>query len=434
MSMIIDRRSSGTRSAANHDRLNRRVRARLKAAVEKVAQSGSIPDLASGEKPVRIPGKDLAEPSFRRDWSAGGWERALPGNKEFGVGDQIRKPQGGDGGGRGREGSPEGLGDDELDIVLSADEFLDLLFDGLALPHLRDLAQGEMESSQWQRAGFVKDGSPSRMHVGRTMRTARARRLALRAGKKRELKELTDAREALLEEIRRRIDAGQDVLVERSRLTELDAEITVLERKIKSIPFIDESDLRFAHSDQQPRPITHAVMICVMDVSGSMGEEEKDLAKRFFLLLYLFLKRHYRAVEMVFIKHHTVATEASEAEFFGAREGGGTLVSPALSLAQEIVTQRFPADAWNVYLAQASDGDNYTGDTPIVHEVLLHLLPQLRNLFYLEVHRDSESELLQLYNDLAEVFPELITARAMEREDIYPLFRALFGAEEAAHA
>ncbi|MCK9188722.1 YeaH/YhbH family protein [Acidithiobacillus sp.] len=430
MSTIIDRRSSGTRSTANQNRLQRRVRARLKVAVEKMARSGSIEDLANADQPISIPTRDLHEPSFRRDLSDASWERVLPGNKEYQRGDEISKPEGGGGSGKSREGTPDGLGDDEVAIVLSADEFLELLFDGLALPNLRKTAQGDIQADQWRRAGFIKDGSPSRMHVGRTMRAARARRLALRAGKRRELQGLLDARGTLQEEIQDRVARGQDVSVEQERLGKLNSQIAALERKIKAIPFIDEADLRFAHIDQQPHPITNAVMFCVMDVSGSMGEKEKDLAKRFFLLLYLFVHRHYQTVQIVFIKHHSTASECSEQAFFGAREGGGTLVSPAVILAEEIMEQRFSPDRWNVYLAQVSDGDNYFADNAVVEKHLMNLLPRLRNLFYLEVNRDSESDLLQLYEAIAQDFPDLITARASEREDIYPLFRTLFATEE----
>ncbi|WP_215842379.1 YeaH/YhbH family protein [Acidithiobacillus montserratensis] len=429
MSTIIDRRSSGTRSTSNQERLQRRVRARLKKAVEKMARSGSIEDLANADQPISIPTRDLHEPSFRRDLSDASWERVLPGNKEYQRGDEISKPEGG-ASGQGREGSPDGLGEDEVAIVLSADEFLDLLFDGLALPNLRKTSQGDVQAEQWRRAGFIKDGSPSRMHVGRTMRAARARRLALRAGKRRELQELEEARSILQQEISARMARKQDVSLEQERLRDLDEQIAVLTRKIKAIPFIDEADLRFAHIDQQPHPITNAVMFCVMDVSGSMGEKEKDLAKRFFLLLYLFLHRHYQAVNIVFIKHHSTATECTEQAFFGAREGGGTLVSPAIELTENIINQRFPAERWNVYVAQVSDGDNYFADNAVVADHLNQLLPRLRNLFYLEVNRESESDLLQLYEGIAENHPELITARASAREDIYPLFRALFSREE----
>ena len=174
------------------------------------------------------------------------------------------------------------------------------------------------------------------------------------------------------------------------------------------------------------QPHSQAVMLCVMDVSGSMGETEKDLSKRFFLLLYLFLQRQYRNVQIVFIKHHSVAQECTEKEFFAAREGGGTLVSPALVLAEEIISARFPANEWNVYLAQASDGDNYFADNVVVEETSRRLLEELRGFYYLEVNRDDESHLLQLYQELQEQYPQLVCTRAQQREDVYPLFRELF--------
>ncbi len=429
MTTIIDRRSSGTRSTANQERLQRRVRARLKHAVDRMAGSESIEDLARGDSPISIPVRDLHEPSFRRDPEGTPWERVLPGNKEYQRGDLIQKPEGG-AARQGREGSPDGMGDDGVAIVLSPDEFLDLLFDGLALPNLRKTAQGDVQSAQWRRSGFIRDGSPSLMHVGRTMRAARARRLALRAGKHRELEKLQETRNTLHDEIHERRRCGQDVSLEQERLQDLDQQIAALERKIRAIPFIDETDLRFSHIDQQPHPITNAVMMCVMDVSGSMGETEKDLGKRFFLLLYLFLQRHYQAVTIVFVKHHSTAMECGEQEFFGAREGGGTLVSPAILLMEDIVSRRFPSDRWNVYVAEVSDGDNYSADNAIVDERLREFMPRLRNLFYLEVNRESESDLFQLYESISQSFPGLVTARANAREDIYPLFRALFAAEE----
>ena len=428
MSVIIDRRNLGTRSSANQDRLQRRVRGRVKAAVERLARRRSLGDMLDTEQPIAIPTKDLHEPSFRRDMRDAAWEQVLPGNKEYRRGDHIPKPQGdaGDGGDDEGAGASDGLGDDEIAIVLSADEFLSVLFEGLELPNLRQTRTEDIQMDEWRRAGFVKEGSPSRMHIGRTMRTARARRMALRSRKKRELEELVRQAETLEEEIRIRQGHGDDTSIERFRLDEIREEIKVLDRKIKAIPFIDESDLRFAHIDQQPRPVTSAVIFCVMDVSGSMGDIEKDLAKRFFLLLYLFIHRQYRSVEIVFIKHHGEASECTEQEFFGAKEGGGTLVSPALDLVEEIIAERYPAEHWNIYLAQASDGDNAQDDNRFVQERALGLLPHLRNMFYLEVNQDQESALLRIYKALAQEFPELMTVRARRTEDIYPLFRALF--------
>lgn len=436
MNVIIDRRDSGVRSTANQDRLHRRVRERIKAAVEKLAQTRSIDDIVDAHQAISIPTKDLHEPQFRRGGQDAPWEQVLPGNKRYRRGDTIPKNNAGTGtapGSADGAGGAETLADDEIAIVLSADEFLALLFEGLALPNLRQLPAEEVHAEQWRRAGFITQGSPSRMHLGRTMRQARARRMAFRARKKREWEALRQQAAVLDAEIKAAQAAGVDVQDAQSRYTALLAQIDILERKIKAVPFIDESDLRFAHIDQQPRPITHAVIFCVMDVSGSMGDTEKDLAKRFFLLLYLFIQRQYRSVQIVFIKHHEQAAECTEQEFFGAREGGGTLVSPALVLVEEIIAQRFSADHWNAYVAQASDGDNAQNDNAVVRDCLERLLPQLRNMFYLEVNQDQASTLLALYQELSHASAKLMTVTAQQPEEIYPLFRELFAAKQGVH-
>ena len=111
-------------------------------------------------------------------------------------------------------------------------------------------------------------------------------------------------------------------------------------------------------------------MFCLMDVSASMGEREKDLAKRFFILLHLFLKRKYDRVDIVFIRHTHEASEVDEQEFFYGKESGGTIVSSALKEMIEIREKRYPVADWNIYCAQASDGDNSGNDTDGCVELL----------------------------------------------------------------
>jgi uncharacterized sporulation protein YeaH/YhbH (DUF444 family) len=103
-------------------------------------------------------------------------------------------------------------------------------------------------------------------------------------------------------------------------------------------------------------------MFCLMDVSGSMGEREKDLAKRFFMLLHLFLKRRYERLDIVFIRHTHDAQEVDEHTFFYSRQSGGTIVSTALEEMKKIVHDRYATGEWNIYAAQASDGYTQTGD------------------------------------------------------------------------
>ena len=156
-------------------------------------------------------------------------------------------------------------------------------------------------------------------------------------------------------------------------------------RRRVGIAFLDDLDLRFRNRVSRPEPIARAVMFCLMDVSASMDEEKKDLAKRFFTLLYLFLTRKYGTVELVFIRHTDDAEEVDEDTFFHDPRSGGTVVYSALELADKIRAERY-ASGWNVYAAQASDGDAFGADPARSARFLReHLLPAVRYYAYLEL-------------------------------------------------
>jgi len=270
------------------------------------------------------------------------------------------------------------------------------------------------------RAGLSRDGVPSRISITRSMREAYARRIALRAPIRRALK---TAQEALQAEERK-----DSVLRNPARITELKAEIERLEKRLEAIPFIDTYDLRYHQLSAQPQPSSQAVIFCVMDVSGSMTQNHKDIAKRFFLLLYLFLEKHYEKIELVFVRHHTAAREVGEEEFFYSRETGGTIVSSALRLVDKIIEARYPPGKWNLYVAQASDGDNWDDDSDVCRELLLKkLMPQLQYFAYVEITPHEHQSLWQEYETVAEVFSERFAMRQIvEPGDIYPVFRELF--------
>ena len=152
-----------------------------------------------------------------------------------------------------------------------------------------------------------------------------------------------------------------------------------MRRTARHVPYLDPIDLRYRSRTQVAVPSAKAVMFCLMDISGSMDEARKDMSKRFFMLLYLFLTKHYERIELVFIRHHTQAQEVSEDEFFHATETGGTVASSALVLMHEVIKARYPSDQWNIYGAQASDGDNWFQDSGRCRELLEQsLLPLVR--------------------------------------------------------
>ncbi|RZL47765.1 MAG: YeaH/YhbH family protein, partial [Variovorax sp.] len=211
------------------------------------------------------------------------------------------------------------------------------------------------------------------------------------------------------------------------------AEIAEARRTAKHVPYIDPIDLRFRNRVRVPVPSAKAVMFCLMDVSGSMDESRKDMSKRFFMLLYLFLTRHYEKIELVFIRHHTQAQEVSEEEFFRATETGGTVVSSALVLMEEIVRARYPSGEWNIYGAQASDGDNWHQDSGRCRKMLDEsILPLVRYYAYVQV-ADAEQNLWQEYAQLAAIKTNFAMRKVASAQDIYPVFRDLFK-KEGTHA
>lgn len=426
MSFIIDRRLNGkNKSAVNRQRFLRRYRNHIKKAVTDAVNRRSITDLDHGEK-INIPTKDINEPVFQQG-QGGRREIVSPGNKEFQQGDRFSRPQGGGGGGGSGEGkaSNSGEGEDEFSFSITKDEFLEFMFDGLELPNLVRKEFKDMESVKQVRAGIIKDGTPAKVNIVRSMRNAQARRRAMTSKSRRKLREL----KAALEE-----ELSKDELLRSSvRIEELETAIAQLKHKIESVPFLDTYDLRYNHFRQEPQPSNQAVMFCLMDVSGSMTQSHKDMAKRFFILLYLFLERNYQKIEVVFIRHHTSATEVDEETFFYSRETGGTIVSSAIRLTQEVIAKRFSPNEWNIYVAQASDGDNWDDDSTNCSNILVNeLMPLLQYFAYVEITPHAHQSLWEEYEGVQNKFPDRFAMEQIVSEaDIYPVFRELFRRKEA---
>jgi uncharacterized sporulation protein YeaH/YhbH (DUF444 family) len=208
----------------------------------------------------------------------------------------------------------------------------------------------------------------------------------------------------------------------------LKGEILQLEKLVRTIPFFDDVDLRYNYYEQVPVPTSSAVMFCIMDVSASMGYHEKDIAKRFFTLLYIFLTKQYTNVELVFIRHHTVAKEVGEEEFFNSRESGGTVVAPSLTLMQKIMKERYNPDQWNVYCCQATDGDVWSDRDALECGQILakDILPYIQYMAYVEINdHDLEGALWQVYSKLRDE-QKFSMRNLYDVNQIWPVFRGLF--------
>ncbi len=415
MLQIIDRRNdSKNKSAVNRNRFIRRFKGQIRNAVRDAIARRKVADIDNGEK-VGIPAKDISEPQFRHG-KGGRWSVVQPGNERFITGDEFDRPPEGKGGASGA--SQDGEGVDDFAFTLSREEFLDIFFDDLALPRLVKTQLTRISEYKRVRAGFTSTGVPTNINVVRSLRGATGRRLAAGGPYQKALRAL---REELAElELR---GAGDS-----ERAGELRHEIARLLRRLEGLPFIDTFDLRYNSRIRVPAPSTQAVMFCLMDVSGSMDEVKKQIAKRFFMLLYLFLTRTYDQIEIVFIRHHTQAQEVDEDDFFHARETGGTVVSSALELMYRIVCERYASNVWNIYCAQASDGDNWDADSPKCRELLeSRIVPLVQYYAYIEI---AEGEPQNLWREYAKVKANHPQCFAMQQigglTDIYPVFRELF--------
>lgn len=416
MNQLIDRRLNGrNRSAVNRERFLRRYRERIRAAVAGAVKTRSITDLDRGEK-IDIPRRDIDEPHF--DYGAGGVREAVhPGNREFAAGERIARPPAGGAGGGDGEASQDGGGEDAFAFVLSREEFLRFFFEDLELPDLVKTQLATLRETRQVRAGFSRTGVPGNLNVVRSLKSAAARRRALQAPYFPRLR----AAEAQLQAL---LDAGQE---DGPHVAALREEVQRLRRRVQAVPFIDGIDLRYNNRAPQPRPTAQAVMFCLLDVSASMDEARKDLAKRFFALLYMFLERSYETTRVVFIRHHTHAAEVEESQFFSARDTGGTIVSSALELMGRIIEERFPAGDWNIYAAQASDGDNWFDDSPRCRELLVEkLMPRLQYYAYVQIAAPQEQGLWQAYADVAGRCRNFAMRKIDGPAEIYPVFRELF--------
>jgi uncharacterized sporulation protein YeaH/YhbH (DUF444 family) len=416
MSQFIDRRDqSSKKSTVNRQRFLKRFKSQIKKAVSDAVNKRGITDIVQ-EETVTIPSKDLMEPQFSTG-HGGKIERVLPGNDVFQKGDTIKRPPPNQSQGSGGEASNSGDGTDPFIFQLSKEEFLDVFFEDLELP---DLIKKELAKiSEWEtvRTGISHTGTPTNINIVRSMRAATGRRLSLGGPLRGQLKKL----EQDLTQYEKEPTGHQQ------QIDEIKAKIASIHRRLNKIPFIDTIDLRYNNFTKISKPSTQAVMFCIMDVSGSMDEPKKEIAKRFFILLYLFLTKNYKHIDLVFIRHHTAAKQVDEQEFFYSRETGGTVVSSALELLEHLLHTKYSNQAWNIYIAQASDGDNWNADSPYCGKILADkVLPLAQYYAYVEIMPRHHQSLWEVYQSLANQNPHFAIQTIHQLSDIYPVFRELF--------
>jgi len=431
---IIDRRLNPKgKSLSNRQRFIKRAKNEIKEAVDEAIKSRKISNMDGSER-IRIPAGGLHEPRFMGDPKKGKRDRVLPGNRDFVAGDKIKRPPPQGGGQGGSEASEEGEGEDSFQFTLTRDEFLDIFFDDMELPDFIKTSIKQTTAKEFYRAGYKREGSPSNLNLKLTMRNSLARRLCLRRPTREEIEEL----EGRITSLRAK---KKPSVKDKKKLESLLNELEVKQRRRKIVSYIDPIDVRYSSFDEIERPNTQAVMFCLMDVSGSMSEMHKELAKRFFMLLHLFLKRQYSKVDIVFIRHTHHASEVDEDTFFHSRETGGTIVSTALEVMQQVIQDRYSPEDWNIYAAQASDGDNLNSDNATCQKLLRDvLLPACQFFAYVEIWDVHEAEIFrddsnttrlwQTYDELRSSNKNFAIKRITKPGDIFPVLKDLFAKDK----
>lgn len=417
--LIVDRRPAGSKSTVNRNRLVDRVRGYARDAVEKRIREGNIEDI---NKPldVSVPKDDLMQPEFHHG-PGGTRDIILPGNKEFVRGHKLPKPKGGKGSGGG-DPSADGESEDDFIFTLSIEEQLEIFFEGMELPNLQDTAMRDIKSTERHRAGLTSDGVA--LDLLRSVMKKKMRKFGSRGRLKTKLDDLEEELRRMLDE---RANDADDPMIEA-----LFKQIGQMKKTVSRGVKFDPSDLRYKHFESRPKQISQAVMFMLMDVSGSMDEDRKDLAKRFFMLLYWFLTSKYEHVTIVPIRHTSDAEEVDQETFFYDTKSGGTVVLSAMEKTKEIIDERFPPNDWNIYVAQASDGDSFGADAvQTAAYIRKQLFPLIRYMAYVEVGNGSSSTsaLMQAYED-AKFSHDQFGMRSVElKEDVFPALHGLFKKE-----
>ena len=430
---IIDRRKNpGSKSSDNRQKFIKRTKKEIRKSIHDTLGKRSIKGSGDAQDVV-ITRKGIDEPQFGHNPKTGSRDIVLPGNKDFVEGDLLQKPRSGQGQGGGEsEASNEGIGEDEFGFALSNDEFVNILFEDLELPHMISKENKAVERFELTRSGYTNDGNPAQMNLEKSMVNSIGRKIALKSPKLKKIKELEEELANLDKFFYKTTKEQKEATEEWVRYQEIEEEIRKLRIRANAISFVDPVDLRYNNFSKKPAPISQAVVFFIMDVSASMTEEHKDLAKRFFMLLNLFVSRKYKRVDCVFIRHHILATECTEEDFFNNKENGGTIVSSAFKLSKEIVDDRYSPNEWNIYFAQASDGDNFDHDNEELKNIITNdILPITQYFSYIQVGQKrhgyyNSGNLLQEYVSLQAKNKNMVTKHIEDTSDIYPVFREIF--------
>src|SRR6266851_8996919 len=420
------------RSAGDRLRHRQKVRESIRENIADIIAEESIIG-KNKDRVIKVPVRGIKEYRFVYGDNSPG---ASQGDGDSRPGQVVGKT-GKEGTGKGEEaGDRPGVDYYETDVTL--EELIEIMFEDLELPNLERRALREMLSEfSSHRKGYRKVGIRIRLDKRRTAKQRVIRMLA--SDKRQEAAARAEADAAAKAAVEANADADLELDGDEDALEDGDTEeslapgeeslapgaIATLQRVRRRFPFHTD-DLRYKHVEVDTKEESNAAVICIMDTSGSMDTMKKYLARSFFFLLYQFISTRYRNVEIVFIAHHTEASEVTEEEFFHKGESGGTFISSGYAKALEIIAERYHPSLWNLYAFHCSDGDNFDSDNPAALKDAEELAG-ICNLFgYGEIKplgsRYYESSMLNVFRRIQA--PNFHTVLIERKEDIWPSFKA----------
>lgn len=434
--IFVDRRSTGRgKSINNRQKLLRRIKDSIKNTkaidVDSKGVAGAGASAPGLNNPVKVARSALHEPTFHYAPNSGDREIVLIGNDQWLKGDEFPVSGGsGQGKGKGEGNGPGEDGEDDFIVNISRSEFFEVFFEDCELPDLQDTHEKELPQANWKPAGFRTSGNPSQLSVIRSFKQSLSRRMALTSSSRSELEKL----EAEYEELAVRLAAEESEEIH-ARMEELELLISELRKKISSTTLFEDVDLRYRKKVKEQIKSADAVFVMIMDVSGSMDEDKKRMARKMFSLQYAFIKRKYPQTDLVFIAHTDSPVEMTEEEFFTTRLSGGTIVSSAWKMAHDIIKERYDPALTNIYLSSASDGDNYDSDNAEVLNQIegSGLLAKVRHVVYVQVGQSYSasyysSSLWNTMKSIASTAGRKFTVAKIETEhEVFAVFKSIYG-------
>ncbi|MGE0114901.1 MAG: DUF444 family protein [Steroidobacteraceae bacterium] len=364
-----------SRGARDWLRHNEKVRDAVRQHLPEIVAGADV--MGSGGRTVKVPVKMLEHYHFRLSQQP---QRQGVGQGQARPGDVLaeRSPQGAPGKGKGGNDG----GGIEFTLEFKIDDIVDWLWEEMELPNLKARV-GKSESTDWAREGWDRKGARSRL----------------------------DRRRSLRESVKR-------------RAIQTDG------------PNFTDDDLRFRQLNQRQQPSIQAVVFFLMDVSGSMTDADRKLAKTFFFWATQGLKRQYRHLDTVFVAHTTEAWEFSEEEFFQVSGSGGTVTSTGLNKVREIIAERYSPARYNIYLFYASDGDNFSADREASESAMQELTTLSNYCGYLEVSSGTQQNLATevgyLFREFAERGRPVGSFAIAELENTWDAVRHFFRHQASA--